>query len=345
MGHSQSKPTLNSCTSFITAESCKSDKKIVDKIVTESSCNSFISSNSCSKYFPSITAENCSKFIPKCPAPQPCPTPLPCPTFCPSPVPCPPPVSCSKITSESSQTQTQKTQVIISDTTSNATSIVTPNTVSDVISNITSNVTPNTTSSVTSNMISNVTSTKSDITSNKTQKIIDISDIKNVLISPDKKLATVSISDMNNRNTISSNTTKIENKIPYVVFTQYNSNPSQNLTDRKCLSVDNNLKININKCNMDQPNTITWLTKPLNDNDSNLIHVASGKCLDIKNNKINLNNCDEKNIYQKWQILENHNSVTIKQADISKCIEIDSSSNIVMNNCTGNNNQSWISVK
>ena len=94
MGHIQSTPSIKSCASFITAETCQSNKLIVDKLVTASLCNSFISSNNCSKYLLPVTAEYCSKFIPKCPSPQPCPTFCPSPAPCPAPVPCPAPIPC-----------------------------------------------------------------------------------------------------------------------------------------------------------------------------------------------------------------------------------------------------------
>ena len=72
-----------------------------------------------------------------------------------------------------------------------------------------------------------------------------------------------------------------------MVLTQFDGYSNKHLSEKKCISVDNELKVNINKCNVDQPNTITWLIKPLNNNNSNLIHMTSGKCLDAVNNKIN----------------------------------------------------------
>lgn len=293
MGHIQSTPSIKSCASFITAETCQSNKLIVNKLVTESSCNSFISSNNCSKYFPPVTAESCSKLIPKCPAP------LPCPTFCPSPAPCPAPVPCP--VHEKCPVQEKCPE-----------STPCPKVVPDSVQNK---------------------------TQTKTQtKVIDISDIKNIFISD--KISSVSVSDMDEKKFISPRT-KTDNNISYVVLTQFNDNSNIHLSEKKCISVDNNLKVNINNCNVDQPNTITWLIKPLNNNNSNLIHMASGKCLDAVNNKINLSNCDDKNIYQKWEILENNNSITIKQNEASKCLETNDSSNIVLNNCTGNDNQLW----
>lgn len=183
-----------------------------------------------------------------------------------------------------------------------------------------------------------------------TKSTVNISDLKKIINSDIKITPAVTpvvsssvVSSSVVSSSVVSNATK--NAIPYVVISRLADASISNLADKKCIYVDNNLKININKCDTTQPNSITWLTKKSTiGNNTNLIHMASGKCLDISDNAIHLNICDDKNIFQQWQILENHNSVTFKQNTISKCLDSDNT-NIVLNACTGNNSQSWIMTK
>ena len=348
MGCSQSsKPTLKDCGSFITAESCHSDKKIMDSIVTLNSCNSFISSNNCSKYFPPITAESCtkfitadscSKFVPKCPAPLPCPT-----IVCPAPAPCPSHESCP----------TQKPCPV-------QTSCPTLKTCPDC-SNISKD-------SITTNYndVDNTAPAKKIVTD---KKIITLSDMK-IITGYDSKSPTTATKNIpSNTSTdqpikqgnvnatasllvvpaVTKIATDVTKTIPYVILTRLADLSISNMAEKSCLSVDNNQKVYVTKCNTKQPSTITWITDNVN-NTTHLIHLGSNKCLDTTNGTVHLNQCDDKNIHQQWQTLDNHNSIIFKQNATTsltsgRCLENDGSQNVFLNTCNGNNNQSWIPIK